>query len=156
MKRFNYTILLASLLFASCGNDNENEDKPYDNKDCEVSEIYLSDCLDSGLASYNRKTPVRNNSNKDENDRLTIDISGNYVNINVTDFVWSCDAECIDVNCEVCGDTIKVQATADGGYANCICNFDYSFKIGPLNKGNYKLLIYETSWSTLEENIKIK
>ncbi len=159
MKKFNYTLLLATLLLASCGNDNESENITFvDNNNCQVSDTYLSDCLHDGIASNNRKTPIQSNSKKDVNDRLKIDVTDNYASIYVSYLVWACDAECIDANCEVYGDTVKVQVTADGGLANCICNFDYSFKIGPLNKGNYTLLIYEFTPDdfSLKGNIKIK
>lgn len=159
MKKFNYTLLLATLLLASCGNDNENENITFvDNNNCQVSDTYLSDCLHDGIASNNRKTPIQSNSKKDVNDRLKIDVTDNYVSVNVTDFIWACDAECIDANCDVCGDTIKVQVHADGGLANCICEFDYSFKIGPLNKGNYTLVLCEGNceYCSFEKKIEIK
>ena len=154
MKKFNYTLLLATLLLASCGNDNESEEKTFDNKKCEVSDAYLSDCLGSGFATDNQDSPLNSNAN----DRLKTDIADNYVSVNVTDFVWTCDAECIDANRDVCGDTIKVQVHADGGLVNCICKFDYSFKIGPLSKGNYTLVLCEGNceYCSFEKKIEIK
>ena len=80
--------------------------------------------------------------------------------------VFCCDAENMKTRVEASGNEIRVYESCDDSGANCVCPYDLSYEMGPLNEGKYRVIVYknnlEYTWfeivynSDTQENILVK
>lgn len=80
--------------------------------------------------------------------------------------VFCCDAENMKTRVEASGNEIRVYESCDDSGANCVCPYDLTYDVGPLNEGKYRVIVYknnlEYTWfeivynSDTQENILVK
>lgn len=64
-------------------------------------------------------------------------VNGNYLRINPVNAWFNCEPGQLFVSAELINEIISVDEYEETGLANCICPYDLSYRIGPLNYGRY-------------------
>jgi hypothetical protein len=60
-----------------------------------------------------------------------------YLSFNHINSMFNCEPGEINVSVEILADTIKINETESSSLANCICQYDLEFRLGPLEYGSY-------------------
>ena len=129
-------ILFVSIFITSC--------EKIDNQKLRVDNITYGTCK-PGLKSLvaNEKIEYR-----------TVDI--NYLEVNHINAMFNCEPGRLLVDVEFNNDTIFVNESEEQSLVNCICPYDLSYRIGPLEYGTYqfvlKIMSFEHATFELEFN----
>ena len=90
-----------------------------------VEQITYGDC----------KPVTKKSSNSEYIEYKTVD--GDYLQINHVNAWFNCEPGQIFVSAELINDTIVVHEYEETGLANCICPYDLSYRIGPMDYDQY-------------------
>jgi len=129
-------ILFVSIFVISCEN--------IDNHKLKVDNITYGTCKPGFKSSVtNEKIEYR-----------TVDI--NYLEIDHINAIFNCEPGRLLVDVEFNNDTIFVNESEEQSLVNCICLYDLSYRIGPLEYGTYlfvlKIMSLEHATFELEFN----
>ncbi len=96
--------------------------------------------LSVGQITYGDCKPATKKSGESEYiEYKTVD--GDYLHINHFNAVFNCEPGQIFVSAELIHDSIVVDEYEETALVNCICPYDLSYQIGPLNYGRYIIRI---------------
>ena len=114
-----FFLLSLSLVLISC-------EKTYDLKNLKVDQISFSDCKPSkGITeSIEYKT-----------------VDKKYLSITHVNSFFNCDPGQLSVDIKIQNDTIVINEDEERGLANCICPYDFRFRIGPMDYGTYNFIL---------------
>lgn len=114
-------ILFVSIFITSC--------EKIDNQKLKVDNITYGTCK-PGFKSLvtNEKIVYR-----------TVDI--NYLEVDHINAMFNCEPGRLLVDVEFNNDTIFVNESEEQSLANCICSYDLSYRIGPLEYGTYQFVL---------------
>ena len=113
-------LLSFSLVLISC-------EKSHDLKNLKIDQISISDCKTTKgilLDSIKYKT-----------------IDNNYLSITHVNSYFNCDPGQLSVDIETQNDTVVINEAEERGLANCICPYDFNFRIGPMDYGTYNFIL---------------
>lgn len=92
--------------------------------------------LSVGQITYGDCKPATKKSRDSEYiEYKTVDVD--YLQINHVNAWFNCEPGNIFVSAELINNTIAVDEYEETALANCICPYDFSYQIGPLNYGKY-------------------
>ena len=117
MKKILLLLALSFVLF-SC-------EKAHHLKNIGIDQISVSECKAS--------KGILNDSLKYK----TVDT--NYLSITHVNSYFNCDPGQLTVDIKTRNDTIIINEAEEDGSANCICPYDFNFRIGPLDYGIYNI-----------------
>lgn len=123
---FFLTIILA--IVSCCKND-----------DSEANNIGISDLSVTGCKSKGATRTQDFASDIEESVSWEIDHS--YLWINHTNIMFNCEPGEIKTDIKIDGNEIWINEYCTGMEANCFCPYDMSYKVGPLDKGTYQLVL---------------
>ena len=132
MKELIYLFLVFLFILTSCSKDDDKT------KPTTVSNINFTGCTNSNSDS----TCINIESNE-----------ANYLSFTHKATEFCCESEKIDINLKISGDTLIIHEIDKGPLSYCFCEHDISFKIGPLDYGNYKVKIIESENSYKRDTI---
>lgn len=72
-------------------------------------------------------------------------VNGHFLSMKHINAVFNCEPGSIIVSATVSYDTIKITENETDHYANCICNYDLNFKVGPLDYRQYQVAVYKST-----------
>jgi len=112
-------LLFSPLLLISC-------EKTYDLKNLKIDQIFFSDCKTSKgiIESIAYKT-----------------VNKNYLSITHVNSFFNCDPGQLSVDIKIQNDTIVINEAEERGLANCVCPYDFNFRIGPIDYGTYNFIL---------------
>lgn len=70
-------------------------------------------------------------------------LTNGYLSLNHVNACFNCGAEIFSWKATISGNVIKIEETCKGMLANCICPYDLYGEIGPLDDGDYTVIIYQ-------------
>jgi hypothetical protein len=100
-------------------------EKVYDPTALSVDQITYGDC----------KSDIKKSDDPGYIEYFTVD--ADYLQINHINAWFNCEPGHIFVSAQLIQDTIAVEENEETLGANCICPYDLSYRIGPLNYGRY-------------------
>ena len=71
---------------------------------------------------------------------------GGYLSVNHVNALFNCVPGELKIEATINGNVIKILETEETALANCICPYDLYCEVGPLNSGDYKVVIYRGSF----------
>ena len=80
---------------------------------------------------------------------------GAYLRIEHHDIYFSCDAGTLQSSAAIENGVIVIDEKGMDNNTNCVCPYDWSYRVGPLNKGKYDIVIKKDSWNYLNFSIQI-
>lgn len=114
-----YIFSIVFILFLNCC-EKENSHIPLS-----VDQITYGDC----------KPETKKSGNSEYIEYKTVD--ADYLQINHVNAWFNCEPGKIFVSAELINDTIVVNEYEETALANCICPYDLSYRIGPMNYDQY-------------------
>jgi len=119
MKKIFFLLILSGIL-VFCENTN-------DLKNIRIDQISVSDCNTSkGVLSDSIKYKT---------------IDKNYLSIEHLNSYFNCEPGKLSVNISTGNNTILINEAEEQGSANCICPYDFKFRIGPMEYGTYNISV---------------
>ena len=114
-----YIISIVFLLLLTCC-EKENSHLPLS-----VDQIIYGDC----------KPVIKKSDNSEYIEYRTVD--ADYLQINHVNAWFNCEPGKILVSAEIINDTIVVYEDEETALVNCICPYDLSYRLGPMNYDRY-------------------
>ena len=120
---FKYLLGIVFILLVNCCEREASHMIP------SVSQITYGDC----------KSAAKKSGESEYIEYKTVDVD--YLQINHVNAWFNCEPGKIIVTAELTNNTIVVDEYEETGLVNCICPYDLSYQIGPLNYGRYVIRI---------------
>ncbi len=119
MKKIFWVLSLCSV-FISC-------EKAHDLKNVKIDQLSVSGCKTAnGLFADSIKYKT---------------IDNYYLYITNINSYFNCDPGQLSATVETRNNTIIINETEDQDLANCICPYDFNFRVGPLDYGTYNITL---------------
>jgi len=135
--------ILTSIMIVVFSCEKSNNDNSLN--ETTISNIYFTGCTDSLKTLDADSTCIAIISNEE-----------NFLSFNHKGAEFCCESEIVDIKFEISGDSIIIEEIDKGPFTYCFCEHDISFKIGPLEYGNYKVKIIESENSYLRDTIMLE
>jgi len=128
------SLLSLSLVLISC-------EKTYDLKNLKIDQISFSDCKTSNLIteSISYKT-----------------VDKNYLSMTHVNSIFNCEPGQLSVDIKIQNDTIVINEAEESALANCICPYDFNFRIGPMDYGIYNFILKKDGLLYIRFSINFK
>ena len=145
MKKFGL-IAIATIFCLAFSCEEENNNSQTNPEDMNVKDISNSDCKDF---------EIKCTRNEDCVNYYTVDEE--YLRFERINAAFNCcfDSVIIDVK-PGAGNTITITETENAGLCDCICLYDIESTIGPLDYGEYDILIAEQYNDTMAFSLDFK
>lgn len=128
MKQLFYLTALVFFLFISC---EKNHDKANVNN-IKISNLEFTGCTDDTKHSKSMDFCV-----------IIKTLNNNHLEILNKNSEFCCGTESVKITYELLEDSLIIHEFDEGPYSYCFCKHDIKFKIGPLDYGNYKIILIE-------------
>ncbi|MDR0368283.1 MAG: hypothetical protein LBH82_03975 [Bacteroidales bacterium] len=114
-------VLLAGFFLAGCEKDKGKE-----------KEVSLFDT---------QSTPCTFELHKSQSENIIVEYKDGYLEVTHENATVNCGFTRVDVTFTIEDNIIEITEQEDATDANCICQTDISYKIGPLDSGSYTIII---------------
>jgi len=115
-------VVVIFILLPSCENS-------YELENIKIDQISFGDC----------KPITKSSENTERIEYKTVD--GNYLPIKHVNTYFNCEPGQLLVNIKIQNDSIVINEDEEQSIANCICPYDLSFRVGPMEYGTYNFII---------------
>jgi len=127
----------------SCEEENNNQANPVD--------LNVKDISDSGCKNFDIKCT------SDEGCVNYYTVNEKYLKFERTNAAFNCCIDFVIIDSKLDSvNTITITEQENAGYCDCICLYDIEYTVGPLDYGQYDIIIIEQSFDTLNFSVDFK